>query len=96
MPFVAILGAVLSKILMFFAVRFIASLGVSVVAYTGYSFVMDKIQSWVQESYNSLPTAAVQLLNIAGFDFGIGIIFAAYNFRFAFKLMNRLVFGAEQ
>lgn len=93
MPFVAILGGLLSKILMFFAVRFLAALGVGILAYTGYSFVMDKIQAWVEQGYNSLPSQAVQLLNIAGFDFGIGIIFAAYNFKFALKIMNKLVFG---
>lgn len=93
MPFVAVIGAVLVKILQFMAVRFMASLGVGILAYTGYSFVMDKIQAWVEQGYNSLPSQAVQLLNIAGFDFGIGIIFAAYNFKFALKIMNKLVFG---
>lgn len=95
MTFVAVLSSVLLKIFYFLIRRMVLSLGISVLAFVGYSYVLDKIQVWVEQGYNSLPSKAVQLLNISGFDVGIGIIFAAYSFRISLDTMNKVVFGAE-
>lgn len=96
MPFVAIISKVLLLISSFLIARVVGALGLGVMVFTGYSYVLDKIEQWVVDGYNSLPASAVQLLNISGVDFGIGIIFTAYTFRVALNITNRVVFGAKE
>lgn len=95
MPFVAILGGVLAQVLRFFIVKFLVSLGFGIAVFTGYVYVINKIEDHVREAYNGLPLVAVQLFNLVGLDVGIGLIFTAFHFRVALKVANKVFVGGS-
>lgn len=96
MPFVAILGGVIAQVLRFFIVKFLVSLGFGIAVFTGYVYVINKIEDHVREAYNGLPLVAVQLFNLVGLDVGIGLIFTAFHFRVALKVANKVFVGGSQ
>jgi hypothetical protein len=61
----------------------LAAIGVGFVTYTGLDLLLDNLESQIQTSLGSLPSATLQIMAIAGIDEGIKIILSAYATRFA-------------
>lgn len=93
MPFAALLAGVLSQVLRFVIVKFLFSLGFGIMVFTGYVYVINKIEDYVRDAYNGLPLDAMQLFNLVGLDVGIGLIFTAFHFRVALKVANKVFVG---
>lgn len=88
-----VLAAVLAGVLRFLVVRLIAALGVGIVTFTGFLYLLDQLKNEVLAAWHSLPVDVVSLLQMGGFVTGLSILFGAYAFRAAMLAMGKLTFG---
>lgn len=84
------LGAFLSAGVGFLAVRALMGLGIGLISYGAVGVVLAQLFTMAQGYYNNVPTFALQIIGLAGFGQGIGIIIGAITFRASFMFMARL------
>lgn len=72
------------------AQRVLAGLGMGVVTYTGLSLVLSQIQSYVLLNYGLIPSAAAQIMALAGVPQVIGIVLGALVTRFSMLQLKSL------
>ena len=58
--------------------RVLTAVGVGWVSYSGYKIIIDNLVTMFSDNYNSIPVAIYNLLGLAGFTEGIGIILGAF------------------
>lgn len=71
--------------------RILLSLGVGVVSFIGFGFVIDFMFNQITASISTLPAAVLQLAALMKLDVAINIIFGAVNARFANISLNGIV-----
>lgn len=59
-------------------IRLLVGLGVGWATFSGAQFVVDQGTSYVMSEFNGLPSDALAVLRIAGFDQAFSIIFAGW------------------
>ncbi|PTQ76477.1 uncharacterized protein DUF2523 [Nitrosomonas oligotropha] len=84
------LGAFLSSYVGFLAVRALMGLGIGLISYGAISVAFEALFSQALGIYNSIPAVALQIINLAGFGQGIGIIMGAITFRMTFMLLPKI------
>ena len=84
------LGAFLSAGMGYLAVRALMGVGVGLITYGAVGIVLAQLFSMAQGYYNAFPSFALQVVGLAGFGQGIGIIVGAISFRLTFVLLPRL------
>jgi len=84
------LGAFLSAGMGYLAVRAAMGLGIGLITYGAVGIVLAQLFTMAQGYYNNVPTFALQIIGLAGFGQGFGIIAAAITFRATFVFMARL------
>lgn len=84
------MGAFLSAGVGFLAIRVLMGLGIGLISYGAVGIVLAQLFDMAQGLYNNAPFFALQLLGLAGFGQGMGIIVGAITFRVSFLLMPRL------
>ena len=68
-----------------FIVHILKVFGIGLVVYTGASAVLGSAQDFLFERYDSMPLDLYSMLNLAGFDSGLKMVFAAYTANIALK-----------
>jgi hypothetical protein len=58
--------------------RVLTALSIGWVSYEGYKNIIDDLVTKFTDNYNSMPSAIYQLLSLAGFTDGLGLILAAF------------------
>jgi hypothetical protein len=58
--------------------RILTALGIGWLSYEGYKTIIDSLVTKFMNSYNSIPSAIYQLLSLAGFTDGLGLVLAAF------------------
>ncbi len=84
------LGAFLSSGIGFLAARALMGLGIGVISYGAISIALELLYAQAQGYYSSIPAFALQIINLAGFGQGLGIIMGAITFRMTFILLPKL------
>lgn len=84
------LGAFLSSYVGFLAVRALMGLGIGVISYGAIAIALELLYSQAQGFYNNVPSFALQIIGLAGFGQGLGIIMGAITFRMTFVLLPKL------
>ena len=60
------------------AIKVLVGLGVGVVTYVGADFAISEAQTFMNSKISGLPVDMISLMNLAGFDTGIKIIFSSW------------------
>ncbi|PTQ79700.1 DUF2523 domain-containing protein [Nitrosomonas ureae] len=84
------LGAFLTSSIGYLAVRALMGLGIGVISYGAISIALELLYTQAQGYYNNVPAFALQVVNLAGFGQGLGIIMGAITFRMTFVLLPKL------
>lgn len=58
--------------------RVLLALGVGWVSFQGYQVIIEGLVSGLITNYNSMPAAIYQLLSLAGFTDGLGMVLGAF------------------
>lgn len=72
--------------------KIMAAFGMSIISYTGMSYVMSTLNESIQNELDGLPVVASSLAGMAGFGEAIGIIVGAIAFRVSMTNFKRLDF----
>lgn len=75
-----------------------AALGIGWVSFESYQTIIDNLINDIITNYNSIPAAAYQILSLAGFTDGIGILlgaFAAKSVLFGLKTLGNVSAGSS-
>ena len=70
--------------------RVLAALGIGWVSYEGYKTLVDELITQLMASYNAMPIAVYQLLSLAGFTDGLGILLGAFAARASLFAVSQL------
>ena len=84
------LGAFLSSYVGYLAARALMGLGMGVISYGAISIALELLYAQAQGYYNNIPSFALQIIGLAGFGQGLGIIMGAITFRMVFMLMPKI------
>lgn len=61
--------------------RVLAGLGFGTVTYIGLQAAFDALKNIIVTNYNSIPSTMASLFYLAGFNYSVGLILAAYSMR---------------
>lgn len=84
------LGAFLTSYVGFLAARALMGLGIGILSYGAISIAFELLFAQALGFYNSVPAFALQIINLAGFGQGLGIIMGAITFRMTFILLPKI------
>jgi|GEM_PF-3948417 len=84
------LGAFLSSYVGFLAARAFMGLGIGVIKYGAIAIALELLYTQAQGYYSNIPAFALQIINLAGFRQGLGIIMGAITFRMTSLLLPKL------
>lgn len=79
-----------------FGVELFAALGLSLTTYTGMNLIFQELVSSLQASFNSAPSAALQLFFLAGGGDLLNIVLSAYAFKLTLNGLTKLSFKGKQ
>lgn len=65
-------------------------LGMGVISYGAISIALELLYAQAQGYYNNIPSFALQIIGLAGFGQGLGIIIGAIAFRMIFMLLPKI------
>ena len=82
------LPAVLKKILGYF--------GLGLATYVGMDFLIDRLESYVFNTFNSVPSDILNILLLAKFDKGLAILFSCISIAISIKLATQSVSVVKQ
>lgn len=93
----AIVGG-LTVLIVPMVVSVLLALGVGIVTYTGMDIAITEAETYIMSSYNTMPAAAVLIMNKAGILQGLNIFFAAWtasiSIRVAMGAFTKIRLGA--
>jgi hypothetical protein len=69
----------------------LVSLGFGTVTYAGLQTVFNGIQTQILGQMNTLPTQIAALFYLAGFNYAVGLVLAAWAMRISMTAMKRFV-----
>lgn len=78
MPAPLLAGAFSLAIIVPLVVSLMTALGIGIVTYTGMSFALDSAETYIASQFAGLPSDMYSVMQMAGFDQGIAILFAGY------------------
>lgn len=70
-------------------VRFMASLGLSVITFKGVDTAFAQARAYVMDGVNSFPAAALQLMGLLGIDTGLSLVLGAMSFALTLWALRR-------
>lgn len=62
------------------------TLGIGFVSYTGVDFVVSQAENFIYARMGELPSSMLDIMNLAGFDIGIRMLFAAWSAQIAVRI----------
>lgn len=75
-------------------VKVLSAFGVGFVAYTGFSSLVDMVQSYLDATIGGLPAQVFQVVDLCNIPAAINLLLAAYSARYTlFVMSKRLVFN---
>lgn len=84
------ISTMLISVLMSFAGKIIAALGIGFVTYSGIDYMQGKFASWIAQELGSFPADAMQIFYIGGGGVFLNWIFGAVAFIASIKSMSHL------
>lgn len=83
------IGAIITAALMSTAGRLLTAIGFGVITYTGLDIIQRKFIQQALQSWNSLPSDAIQILLLGGVGIGLNWVFGAIAFIVTFKSVGK-------
>lgn len=71
-------------------IRLLAGLGIGWITFEGLTVAFEALRSEVLSNWGSIPSAILQLLELAGFNKAFGLILGGLAFRIAYLSIPRL------
>lgn len=84
------IGTMLTGVLMTFAGKIIAALGIGFVSYAGIDYMQTRFASWISQQLGNFPADAVQIFYMAGGGVFLNWIFGAIAFIASIKATSHL------
>lgn len=70
--------------------RILAALGIGIISYTGFSIVLNQLESAIQNNLNGVGSDVAAILGLAGMGQALGIIFGGFTARIALQAISKL------
>lgn len=86
----ASLGAYLDSISLPLVQKVLVGLGIGTVTYVGLQAAFNQMQSLIISNYNSVSAQIGALFFLAGFDYALGLVLAAYAMRVSMVAVKKL------
>jgi hypothetical protein len=83
------IGAIITAALMSTAGRLLTAIGFGVITYTGLDIIQRKFIQQALQSWNSLPSDAIQILLLGGVGIAMNWVFGAIAFIVTFKSVGK-------
>lgn len=83
------IGAMITAALMSTAGRLLTAIGFGVITYTGLDIIQRKFIQQALQSWNSLPSDAIQILLLGGVGIAMNWVFGAIAFIVTFKSVGK-------
>lgn len=83
------IGAIITAALMSTAGRLLTAIGFGVITYTGLDIIQRKFIQQALQSWNSLPSDAIQILLLGGVGIAMNWVFGAVAFIVTFKSVGK-------
>ena len=83
------IGAIITAALMSTAGRLLTAIGFGVITYTGLDIIQRKFIQQALQSWNSLPSDAIQILLLGGVRIAMNWVFGAIAFIVTFKSVGK-------
>lgn len=83
------IGAIITTALMSTAGRLLTAIGFGVITYTGLDIIQRKFIQQALQSWNSLPSDAIQILLLGGVGIAMNWVFGAIAFIVTFKSVGK-------
>ena len=84
------IGMILTAVLMNFAGRLIAALGVGFITYTGIDYMQTQFAGYMSQQLGNFPADALQIFYIGGGGVVLNWIFGAIAFIASIKVISKL------
>lgn len=86
----ASLGVYLDSISLPLVQKVLVGLGIGTVTYVGLQAAFNQIQTLIISNYNSVAAQIGALFFLAGFDYSVGLVLAAYAMRVSMVAVKKL------
>lgn len=71
-------------------VKVLTTLGIGFLSYTGFQFVLDKIQDQAITVFDGLPLTVTNIIGLMGIDIYISYVLSAFSAVFALRVVKKL------